>query len=179
MIKNQSDFGTLASEIKDNSLIDNKNVVKVITEEKLNSSNFILALDFFRKKILKDYQNIYHHIGIYSYTVNTLERFISLKQTKNEIENKLEQLRALDNNIKINIALAQSSPIGVDTEEDYLAIKKIMEYKTIKMNKIYFQGTYGAYSHLASLSIDPKAEVIPCKTFDECFLNAIKDEKSK
>ena len=47
------------------------------------------------------------------------------------------------------------------------------------MNKIYFQGTYGAYSHLASLSIDPKAEVIPCKTFDECFLNAIKDEKSK
>ena len=130
MIKNLSDFGTLASEIKDNSLIDNKNVVKVITEEKLNSSNFIFALDFFRKKILKDYQNIYHHIGIYSYTVNTLERFISLNQTKNEIENKLEQLRALDNNIKINIALSQSLPIGVDTEEDYLAIKKIMEYKT-------------------------------------------------
>jgi prephenate dehydratase len=47
------------------------------------------------------------------------------------------------------------------------------------MNKIYFQGTYGAYSHLASLSIDSKAEVIPCKTFDECFLKAIKDEKSK
>ena len=47
------------------------------------------------------------------------------------------------------------------------------------MNKIYFQGTYGAYSHLASLSIDSKAEVIPCKTFDECFLKAIKDEKSR
>ena len=47
------------------------------------------------------------------------------------------------------------------------------------MNKIYFQGTYGAYSHLASLSINPNAEVIPCKTFDECFLKAISDEKSK
>ena len=47
------------------------------------------------------------------------------------------------------------------------------------MNKIYFQGTYGAYSHLASLSIDPDAEVIPCKTFDECFLKAISDKKSK
>jgi prephenate dehydratase len=41
------------------------------------------------------------------------------------------------------------------------------------MSKIYFQGTYGAYSHIASLEIDSKAEIIPCKTFDECFLNAI------
>ena len=47
------------------------------------------------------------------------------------------------------------------------------------MNKIYFQGTFGAYSHLAALSIDPKAEIIPCKTFDECFLKASKDSKSK
>tara|TARA_B100000029_G_scaffold343909_1_gene336324 strand:+ start:1719 stop:2555 length:837 start_codon:yes stop_codon:yes gene_type:complete len=47
------------------------------------------------------------------------------------------------------------------------------------MGKIYFQGTYGAYSHLASLSIDPKSEIIPCKTFDECFLRALKEEDSK
>ena len=38
------------------------------------------------------------------------------------------------------------------------------------MSKIYIQGTYGAYSHLAALEIEPNAEVIPCKTFDECFL---------
>jgi prephenate dehydratase len=47
------------------------------------------------------------------------------------------------------------------------------------MSKIYFQGTFGAYSHLAALSIDPKAEIIPCKTFDECFLNASKDASSR
>tara|TARA_B100001741_G_scaffold264701_1_gene229856 strand:+ start:1400 stop:2236 length:837 start_codon:yes stop_codon:yes gene_type:complete len=47
------------------------------------------------------------------------------------------------------------------------------------MKKIYFQGTYGAYSHLASLSIDPKSEIIPCKTFDECFLKALKEEDAK
>ena len=47
------------------------------------------------------------------------------------------------------------------------------------MSKIYFQGTYGAYSHLASLSIDPKAEIIPCKTFDECFLKALNEEDAK
>ena len=47
------------------------------------------------------------------------------------------------------------------------------------MSKIFFQGTFGAYSHLAALSIDPEAEVIPCKTFDECFLMASKDTNSK
>ena len=47
------------------------------------------------------------------------------------------------------------------------------------MSKIYFQGTFGAYSHLAALSIDSKAEIIPCKTFDECFLKATKEPNSK
>ena len=47
------------------------------------------------------------------------------------------------------------------------------------MKKIYFQGTFGAYSHLAALSIEPQAEIIPCKTFDECFLKATKDPSSK
>jgi len=47
------------------------------------------------------------------------------------------------------------------------------------MSKIYFQGTFGAYSHLAALSVDQKAEIIPCKTFDECFLKASKDSDSK
>jgi len=61
--------------------------------------------------------------------VSALEKFINLDQTINERKNRLEQLRALDNNLKINVALAKYSPIGVDTEEDYLAIKKIMEYK--------------------------------------------------
>ncbi len=47
------------------------------------------------------------------------------------------------------------------------------------MSKIYFQGTFGAYSHLAALSIFKDAEIIPCKTFDECFLKALKDDNSK
>ena len=47
------------------------------------------------------------------------------------------------------------------------------------MSKIYFQGTFGAYSHLAAISIEPKAEIIPCKTFDECFLKATEDPNSK
>ena len=47
------------------------------------------------------------------------------------------------------------------------------------MSKIYFQGTFGAYSHLAALTIDPKAEILPCKTFDECFEKAISEPDCK
>ena len=129
MILNKSDIGTLASEIKDSKILFNENVVKVITKEKLNDNNFPIALDFIRKNLPKNNQNIYHHIGMYAYKVEVLEKIVNLNQTKNEIKNRLEQLRALDYDIKINVALAKSSPIGVDTKEDYLAIKKIMEYK--------------------------------------------------
>ena len=129
MINQDAELGTLAAKIQDNKMLNNKNVVKVITDKKLQENNFPLALNFTRDNLSKNYQNIYHHIGIYSYKTNILKKFISLEQSFNEKENKLEQLRALDNKLKINVALAKSCPIGVDTEEDYLAIKKIMEYK--------------------------------------------------
>jgi len=129
MINNESEIGTLAAKIQSVKMLNDKNVVKVIVEKKLEENNFSRALNFTRKNLSLDNQNIYHHIGIYAYKVNILEKFVSLEQTNNEKENKLEQLRALDNKLKINITLAKSSPIGVDTKEDYLAIKKIMEYK--------------------------------------------------
>jgi len=128
-IKDDAEIGTLAALIKENKILNNKNVVKVTTESKLKKNNFPTAINFSRDDISKTNENTYHHIGIYSYKTSTLEKFVNLAQTKNEIENSLEQLRAIDNKIKINVALAKSSPIGVDTEEDYLAIKKIMEYK--------------------------------------------------
>ena len=127
MINNQSKMGTLAAKIKDLKDLENKNIVKVITTKNLKEDQFYKAKTFLR--YATNINNIYHHIGIYCYSTETLKRFVELKQSKNEIENRLEQLRALDNNISINVALAKSSPIGVDTEEDYLALKKIMEYK--------------------------------------------------
>ena len=130
MINNKSDMGTLAAVIKDDKMLDNKNIVKVITKNSLVEKFFSTAINFTRDNLSENYNNIYHHIGIYSYKVNALEKFVSLSQSKNEIQNKLEQLRALDNKMKINVALAKTSPIGVDTKEDYLAIKKIMEYKS-------------------------------------------------
>ena len=129
MIKSQSQLGTLASKIIDKEVYKNQNIVKVSTKEKLNYSNFPLATNFMRE-ISKQNENIYHHLGIYCYQKETLEKFISYNQSTSEVEHKLEQLRAIDNNIKINVGLAKSSPIGVDTEEDFIAIKKIMEYKS-------------------------------------------------
>ena len=130
MINRDAELGTLAAKILDDKMLDNKNVVKVITDEKLIENNFPKALNFARDNLSTNGQNIYHHIGIYSYKISTLEKFVSLDQTNNEKKNRLEQLRALDNKLTVNVALAKSSPIGVDTKEDYLAIKKIMEYKT-------------------------------------------------
>ncbi len=127
MVENNSNLGTLATIIKNNKNLQNENIVKVITEKSLENDNFPKAVSFSRK--FEQIENIYHHIGIYCYSKDCLEKFAKLDQSKNELENRLEQLRALDNNIDINVSLAKSSPIGVDTEEDYLALKKIMEYK--------------------------------------------------
>ena len=128
MVKCRFNLGTLASKITNNTHLKNENIVKVITENNLEDDNFPKALSFLRKS--EKINNIYHHIGVYCYSKDSLERFVQLSQTKNEIENRLEQFRALDNNININVSLAKSAPIGVDTKEDYLALKKIMEYKT-------------------------------------------------
>ena len=128
MVKNTSDIGTLAAKLKENKDLDNENIVKVITEKSLGINNFPRAKSFLRKSENKG--NFYHHIGVYCYSIDSLEKFVRLNQSKNEIDNRLEQLRALDNNIKINVALAKSAPIGVDTQEDFIAIKKIMEYKS-------------------------------------------------
>ena len=127
MVSNQSEMGTLAAKSKDIKDLNNENIVKVIANKNLNNKEVPKANNFLRRS--KEIANIYHHIGIYCYSAETLKKFVRLNQSKNEIENRLEQLRALDNNIDINVALASSSPIGVDTKEDYLALKKIMEYK--------------------------------------------------
>ncbi len=129
MKKNISELGTLACKISDKELFEKQSVVKVITKEDLNISNFPEALNFSRK-ILDQNQNIYHHLGVYCYQLETLKKFVSYSQSDNEIRNSLEQMRALDNNIKINVALAKDSTIGIDTEDDFVAIKKIMEYKS-------------------------------------------------
>ena len=128
-INKKSNIATLACKIKDENFLNKSSIVKVITDGKLSMENNCKANSFSRKIQPNAGANIFHHIGVYIYKASILEKFVNLKQTKNEIEQKLEQLRAIDNNIGIDVILANSSPIGIDTEEDYIEIKKIMKYK--------------------------------------------------
>ena len=123
------ELGTLAAKIEKESELTNENIVKVITQNELINDNFSIAKDFIRIT-KKKFKNIYHHVGIYAFKPETLKRIVKLKQTNNEIKNRLEQLRAIDNRIEINVALAKFSPVGIDTKEDYLALKKLLEYNS-------------------------------------------------
>ena len=127
MKKSNSRIGTLAAKISRQEMYRDENVVKVKIKEHFNKNPFPLAENFMRKS--NNVDNVFHHIGVYCYEIQTLKKLVSFNQSKNELEHKLEQLRALDNNININVSQAIKSPIGVDTEEDYIAIKKIMKYK--------------------------------------------------
>jgi 3-deoxy-manno-octulosonate cytidylyltransferase (CMP-KDO synthetase) len=128
MKKEKCDIGTLASQLKKEDLED-ENVCKVVVREDLTKNNFSSALDFYRRSNLKnlDKNFIYHHIGIYGFTNESLVRYVSLKRSNLEIKRKLEQMRALENNMKINVAYIDNSPLSVDTEEDLNKIIKIME----------------------------------------------------
>ncbi len=126
--KRKSEIGTLATKIRKDQLKDNS-VVKVITEYNIIQKKISKAKQFLRngKKLKK--KNIYSHIGIYQYNVSTLKKFVSFKQSKNEIKNRLEQLRAIDNGIDIEVVYTEFKSLGIDTVKDYVEIKKIMEYK--------------------------------------------------
>ena len=127
MEKNLCDIGTLSSEFNNESEINNVNNVKVLTDKPIRNNNFENAVDFFRTNDKKENGYIYHHIGIYAFTNEALLRYVRLNQTNNELERNLEQLRALDNNMKIHVGYTTFPPLSVDTEEDLNKIKRLMK----------------------------------------------------
>ena len=120
------DIGTLVTNISEE---EEKNIN--ITKAKVNwikRDNIGEAIDFYKKpkKILK---NIYHHIGIYSFRINSLKKFVDLKPSENELFHKLEQWRALDSNMTIGTKYIDESYFGVDTEEDLIKAENIIKDK--------------------------------------------------
>ena len=126
MNKNQCDIGTLASSFSSKKELADENNVKVVVNRKIDNNNFSEATDFFRSST-KTFENFYHHVGIYAFTNKALIRYVSLERSKLELERKLEQLRALENNMSIHVGYINSSPLSVDTESDLIKVKKIME----------------------------------------------------
>ncbi len=100
------------------------------TLDNLEKKKISRVKNFFRYKKKIEFYKTFQHIGIYQYKTTILKRFVGLKQSKNELTLSLEQYRALDNGILIDAVMAKKSSMGIDTIDDYMEIKKIMEYKS-------------------------------------------------
>jgi 3-deoxy-manno-octulosonate cytidylyltransferase (CMP-KDO synthetase) len=128
MRKKTCDIGTLASDFENKKEKDDTNVCKVICDKDIKEHSFSRALDFYRN--LENESNFtYHHIGIYAFTNKALIRYVGLKRSKLEISRNLEQLRALENDMKIDVGYVDACPLSVDTENDLIKIKENMENK--------------------------------------------------
>lgn len=119
----QNNCDIVTSMVKvDKEIAANESNVKVVFDNNWN------ALYFSRSMIPHGAEEFYYHVGIYGFHVSSLEQFIQLKQSKYETCEKLEQLRALENGMKIGVCLSNEIPISVDTPQDLE--KAICYYKT-------------------------------------------------
>ncbi|GAQ94303.1 3-deoxy-manno-octulosonate cytidylyltransferase [Thermodesulfovibrio aggregans] len=123
-------IGTLVKKIDNESEFTNPNIVKVVFDSNKYALYFSRCpIPFDREKYLKGSSTnhfMYKHIGIYGYTVETLKKFVSLPQSRLEKIEALEQLRALENGIKIKIAITEYDSFGIDTPEDLEVAEKCL-----------------------------------------------------
>ncbi len=117
---------TLTAEITDASERDNPNVVKVIGTPVAGHADRLRALYFTRATAPAGEGPLYHHIGIYGYRRAALERFVSLRPSPLELREKLEQLRALEDGMRIDVAIVDTVPLGVDTPHDLERARKLL-----------------------------------------------------
>jgi len=110
------DIGTLAVCVSDPEQVENPNVVKVALA--FVKPHIGRALYFSRSPIPYGASEHYHHIGIYAYRLGSLERYISLKPSFLEETERLEQLRALEEGMRIDVRIVDEVPHSVDTKED-------------------------------------------------------------
>jgi 3-deoxy-manno-octulosonate cytidylyltransferase (CMP-KDO synthetase) len=121
------DIATLAAVIKDKGELTNPNVVKAIGKEiaprRLHATTFTRAN-------ASGAGPHYHHIGLYAYRRAALETFVKLPPSDNEKREKLEQLRALDSGMRIDVAVVNSVPLGVDAPDDLEKARHMLRGKT-------------------------------------------------
>ena len=121
----KADISTLLREIKDEEEAQNPNLVKCV----FDVNNY--AMYFSRSKIPYERNTgkskIYGHLGIYGYKREALFKMTQLPQTTYEMAESLEQLRALQNGMKIKVAIVDNIPVGIDTMEDFEKFKKMVE----------------------------------------------------
>jgi 3-deoxy-manno-octulosonate cytidylyltransferase (CMP-KDO synthetase) len=112
------DIVTLAAEITDEADRTAAHVVKVVGTPVKGAKDRLRALYFTRTSAPHGDGPLYHHIGIYAYRRIALERFVALPQSHLERRENLEQLRALEDGMRIDVAIVDTVPLGVDTPAD-------------------------------------------------------------
>jgi 3-deoxy-manno-octulosonate cytidylyltransferase (CMP-KDO synthetase) len=117
------DIATLAAVITDKTDLTNPNVVKVKGETVAPGRLHARA---FTRADATGAGPHYHHIGLYAYRRAALERFVKLPPSENEQREKLEQLRALDAGMRIDVAIVDGVPLGVDTPEELAKARKLV-----------------------------------------------------
>ena len=120
------DIATLAAEIRRPEERTDPNVVKVVGTPIGNSRTRLRALYFTRATAPYGDGPLYHHIGLYAYRRAALEKFVRLPASTLERREKLEQLRALEAGMRIDVAIVDSVPLGVDTRDDLEAARVML-----------------------------------------------------
>ena len=119
------EIATLAAEIHNAEERDNPNVVKVVGSPV--APRRLHALYFTRATAPAGGGPLYHHIGLYAYRRTALERFVKLPPSPLELRERLEQLRALEAGMRIDVAIVDTVPLGVDTPQDLEAARRALQ----------------------------------------------------
>ena len=127
----ETDIATLASPIHDRDEADDPNVVKAVATplsgDGTRPGDRLRALWFSRARAPHGEGPLLHHVGLYAYRTAGLRRFVSLPEGTLEKRERLEQLRALENGMRIDIGIVEGQPLGVDVPADLEAVRRIVE----------------------------------------------------
>ncbi len=124
------DIGTLAAEIRVEEERANPNVVKAVGSPL--GDGRLRALYFTRATAPWGKGPLYHHIGLYAYRRAALERFVALPPSALESRERLEQLRALEAGMRIDVAIVDTVPLGVDTPDDLVKARVLLAREDVR-----------------------------------------------
>ncbi|MFN4141821.1 3-deoxy-manno-octulosonate cytidylyltransferase [Aestuariivirga sp.] len=125
LVNEVADISTIAARIEREEDVANPNIVKAVaplSEER----EVAFARDFVRRVGPEHSGPFWHHIGVYAYRRPVLEKFVSLPVSAREAERKLEQMRAMDNGMRIVVVRVDTVPLGVDTPDDLETARRML-----------------------------------------------------
>lgn len=125
LVNEVADISTIAARIETEEDVANPNIVKAIAPLS-NEREVAFARDFVRKVGPEHQAPHWHHIGVYAYKRSVLEKFVSLPVSEREADRKLEQMRALDNGMKIVVVRVDTVPLGVDTPAELEIARRML-----------------------------------------------------